>query len=113
MSRKLKRKEVDELEKTYGERKADTGLLAILRENYMRPLTSDLGQSLLNYRFEKTEQIKRYSSLKVQTFWAHSKLLHKFYIATCKKSVVSASFLFELTINVPNYNLFEHLALNL
>jgi hypothetical protein len=51
MSRKLKRKEVDDLEKTYGERKADPAMLAILRENYMRPLSSDVGQSLLNYRF--------------------------------------------------------------
>jgi len=50
MARKLKRKEVDELEKIYGERKADPGMLTILRENYMRPLTSDLGQSLINYR---------------------------------------------------------------
>jgi hypothetical protein len=50
MSRKLKRKEVDELERTYGDRKADPGMLAVLRENYMRPLNADLGQSLLNYR---------------------------------------------------------------
>lgn len=52
MARKLKRKEVDELEKTYGERKADPGMLTILRENYMKPLTADLGQSLINYRLK-------------------------------------------------------------
>ena len=37
-------------EATYGERKADAGMLSILRENYMRPLSIDVGQSLLNYR---------------------------------------------------------------
>ena len=57
MSRKLKLKEANELEKNYGERKADPGMLAILRENYMRPLTPDLGQSLLNYRLINLEQI--------------------------------------------------------
>ena len=51
MSRKLKRKEVDDLEAVYGERKADPGMLSILRENYMRLLTTDIGQSLINYRF--------------------------------------------------------------
>ena len=55
MSRKLKLKEANELEKTYGERKADPGMLSILRENYMRPLTPDLGQSLLNYRLINSE----------------------------------------------------------
>ena len=65
MSRKLKLKEANELEKTYGERKADPGMLSILRENYMRPLTPDLGQSLLNYRLIYSEPF--FANLFIQT----------------------------------------------
>lgn len=49
-SRKLTRKESDALEDNYGRQKTDLNMRNVLRENYMKPLTAEVGQPLVHYR---------------------------------------------------------------
>lgn len=51
-SRKLKKREIEELEREYSKKKSvDSHMLNILRENYMHPLNCETGQSLVNHKW--------------------------------------------------------------
>jgi hypothetical protein len=54
-ARKLKKKEIEELEREYTKKKVvastDSHMLNVLRENYMQPLNSELGQTIVNTKW--------------------------------------------------------------
>ncbi len=51
-ARKMKAKEVEQLEEIYWDKEPDTGMLKILRANYNHPLTNDQVKNLcLNFRY--------------------------------------------------------------
>ena len=52
-ARKLKPREIAALEKEVGDRNPDSHMLTILRENYTRPITRELGQPILNNKWDE------------------------------------------------------------
>ena len=50
-ARKLKRREIEQLEHGAGKKNVDTHMLNILRENYTRPLNSASGQSIVTKKW--------------------------------------------------------------
>lgn len=52
-ARKLKKKEIEDLETNYSRKKGDSHMLNLLREHYTQPLNYELGQSVLNHKWSE------------------------------------------------------------
>lgn len=50
-ARKLKKREIDDLEKDYGKRHGDSHMLNVLRQNYTQPLDPEVGESIVNNKW--------------------------------------------------------------